>query len=184
MLRPATIACQRCDNTVSVRERGPVPAFCAKCRRQRKRASDPRPVSIACRYCGSAVEVRPHGPLPKQCRGECQEPAKQASSRRRDYRTLDVVPPESVRPLQGGANGRPDPAQRQATGPFNAQPERLDVAAEAQRLATPNYELHVRLGRMRRVLSLGLWLLVVLAVVLIFLVGSQPSPQELGTFSR
>ena len=60
---------------------------------------------------------------------------------------------------------------------------RLDVAAEAQRLAVPNHGFHARLHRVRHLISIGLWLLLAVVIVLVFLVGSQPSPPEIETFT-
>lgn len=82
---------------------------------------------------------------------------------------------------------RPQPAERQTAGPAGfvneVQITRLDLATKAQRMPTPNHRLHVRLSRIRHALSIGLWLLAVLAMVLIFLLGSQPAPPELETFT-
>ena len=183
MQRPATIACQRCGNTVTVRGRGPVPAYCTECRSQSKRSTEPRPVSISCRLCGSTVEVKSRGPLPKRCRGKCQNPAKPARERhRRQHPTTDVVPHQSKPAPRPGHQRRPQRSQPEtvaSTSARNAQITGLDVAAEAQRLPTPNHGLHVRLRQMRQTLSIGLWLLVIVAAVLIFVLGSQPAPPEL-----
>ena len=183
MQRPATIACQRCGNTVTVRGRGPVPAYCAQCRSQSKSGSESRPDSISCRLCGSPVDVKSRGPLPKQCRGKCENPAKPAHERRhRGHDTTAVGLPPSKPPPQPEKPRRPRRSQLEivaTTSVRNEQITRLDVAAEAQRLATPNYGLHVRLSRMRQTLSIGLWLLVIVTAVLIFVLGSQPAPPEL-----
>ncbi len=189
MPRPATIACRRCNEQVTVRGRGPVPTYCAGCRSQPKRDGEPRPVSIACRNCGAQVEVKSRGPLPKQCRGKCQPGANQLPDRIRhhDHRTTESPAPRSARPSRAGIKRRPQPAERQTAGPAGfaneVQITRLDSATGAQRMPTPNHRLHVRLSRIRHALSIGLWLLAVLAMVLIFLLGSQPAPPELETFT-
>ncbi len=186
MTRPATIACRRCNEQVTVRERGPVPAYCAGCRSQPRRDGEPRPISIACRNCGAPVEVKSRGPLPKQCRGKCRPGAKQLPDRTRhhDHGTTESPAPGP----RAGIKRPPGPAERQTVRPAGfaneVQITRLDLATEAQRRPTPNHGLHVRLGRIRHAVSIGLWLLAVLAIVLIFLLGSQPAPPELETFTR
>lgn len=183
MQRPATIACRRCGETVTVRGRGPVPTYCAGCRSKPKVRSGPRPASIECRLCGSPVEVKSRGPLPKQCRGKCQKPLRVATERPNSRKTTkDVVPRELHHPAKPRTQPRLKRSSREpvvsTTVETRPQITRLDVAAVAQRLATPNYGFYARLSRMRRILSIGLWLLVIVAVVLIFLVGSQPAPPE------
>jgi len=166
-----------------------VPTYCAGCRSQPKRDGEPRPVSIACRNCGAQVEVKSRGPLPKQCRGKCRPRAKQHPDRFRhpDHATTGSPAPGSARPPRAGIKRPPGPAERQTVRPAGfaneVQITRLDLATKAQRMPTPNHGLHVRLGRIRHAVSIGLWLLVVLAMVLIFLLGSQPSPPELEIFT-
>lgn len=179
MPRPATIACRRCNDTVTVRGRGPVPAFCPQCRTRGKRVQQLRPVSIACKNCGAEVEVKPKGPLPTRCRGSCVEPVR-VPARSHGNRTTDVVlhapnEPTQVEPasqLVGQPAGDDEPTTR------------LDVAAEAQRLATANHGLYVRLSRMRHALSIVLWVAILLGLVLLFFLGSQPSPPEFESFNQ
>lgn len=189
MPRPATIACRRCNEQVTVRGRGPVPTYCAGCRSQPKRDGETRPVSIPCRNCGAQVEVKSRGPLPRQCRGKCQPGAKQLPDRSRnhDHRTTESPAPRSARPSRAGKKRRPQTAERRTAGPAGfankVQITRLDSATDAQRMPTPNHRLHVRLSRIRHALSIGLWLFALLAMVLIFLLGSQPAPLEFETFT-
>ncbi len=180
MPRPATIACRRCNDTVTVRERGPVPTFCPQCRARARRVQQLRPASVACTNCGAEVEVKPRGPLPTRCRGTCGEPVRVPTRSHRN-RTTDVVPHDPARPAE--AEPASQPASR-PTAPADAPATRLDVAAEAQRLAAPNHGLYVRLSRVRQVLAIGLWFVLALVVVLLFLLGSQPSAPELESFNQ
>lgn len=73
--RPDSISCKRCGTTVSVKAKGPVPSYCAGCRKggSAKRASRPR--VVACERCGREVDVKSRGPLPRFCRDGCPAPS-------------------------------------------------------------------------------------------------------------
>jgi hypothetical protein len=120
---------------------------------------------------------------------KCQPGAKQLPDRFRhhDNRTTESSAPRSARPSRAGIKRRPQPAERQTAGPAGftneVQITRLDLATKAQRVPAPNHRLYVRLSRIRHALSIGLWLFALLAMVLIFLLGSQPAPPELETFT-
>lgn len=71
--RPEAINCARCGTSVTVKAKGPVPAFCSQCRGRGKRARTDRPATVACERCDQPISVGARGPLPRFCRGGCKQ---------------------------------------------------------------------------------------------------------------
>lgn len=69
--RPETISCERCGTTVPVKAKGPVPSYCADCRKTGPVKRAQRPTVVSCQRCGTDIQVKSRGPLPQYCRDGC-----------------------------------------------------------------------------------------------------------------
>jgi hypothetical protein len=176
--RPKTIACARCDASVTVKSKGPVPSYCPDCRRARKSRKSPRPEFVSCERCGSDVSVRPRGPLPRFCRDGCQAPAVDAAQ------PVDMPAgpqtPAVQRPWDRAPNHRtarkPKPtAPRSPSEPIKpATATRIDTVYPA--VGTADLSKAVRVNRFRHAVAVLGWIAVVLIIALIVFVGSRPAP--------
>lgn len=175
--RPETITCERCGDTVLVKAKGPVPSYCASCRRARPNTAKPRPTTVPCRDCGQAVPVAARGPLPRTCRGRCRPqesprpqtaPAGTSPERRTPLRPWDSTPVETP--------GAPPPADvPQAAPPPPADATRIDAVGGVL-IGTRTIERRVWLHRVRRVAATAAWILFILIVALIVVYGGRPTP--------
>ena len=199
MGRPETISCERCGTTVAVNAKGPVPAYCADCRRNRARAV--RPERVDCERCGAEVLVGTRGPLPRYCRDGCRDGNGRASTTpvRVTRPTAEPVP------ITAGASsatatispaGAVSPAQSAApvaTALVEDTRPALVAPTTVTRMSTvdPHSVLdRADLGRthrrrqIRHRAAIAAWLILVLAVVLILLVGSRPAAVDFQSYAR
>lgn len=188
MGRPETIVCTRCGTSVTVKARGPVPSYCAACRRTSRRSTT-RPTHISCEQCGTKVLVGSRGPLPKKCRGGCAtEPRSQATLRthmalRPWDRTGPVEAAPPARPLTA-ARSRPEKVPESTTTVQDTQPAtvaggivtRIDTHHPATIVDTEDLDRRIRAQQLRHALSIGLWIAVIALIAVVVFVGSQPAP--------
>lgn len=139
--RPETITCARCGTSVTVKAKGPVPAFCSQCRGRGKRTRPARPETVACERCAEPISVGARGPLPRFCRGGCKQPARA---------TLVRVPPETpadegwvgslpAAPIEQTARREvpEESTARQAAPPIAVPPSKPDRPAPAPPTTRP-----------------------------------------------
>lgn len=190
--RPETISCERCDATVAVKAKGPVPSFCAPCRRTRTRAT--RPERVDCERCGAEVVVGSRGPVPRYCRDGCQDGNGRSSARvvRRAVPQADVAGPGPEPPLEVAvvAPARVDmtvtsiPVEEPAPAPFQpTNVTRMSTIDPDGVLDRQDLGRTARLRRLRHNAAIAAWLIIVLAVMLILFVGSRPAPTDFQSYA-
>lgn len=192
MGRPETISCERCGTTVAVKAKGPVPAYCADCRRRRTRPS--RPQSVDCERCGTEVRVGARGPIPRYCREGCRDGNGRAS-----VQPVRITLPTATRTGTIPAAVNIAPAQASSPPLAPAVVATVPVESPAPFVATtvtqmstidPNSVLDRReLGRThrrrrrRQQAAIAAWLILVLVVLLILFVGSRPAPTNFQSYA-
>lgn len=172
--RPETIICERCGNTVPVKARGPVPSYCASCRRTRRKTTAPRPATVPCQTCGRPVAVAERGPLPRTCRGGCRpqespEPPVTATVAPPDARTGPR--PWDHSPVEVDATPPPAPLPP----PLAITATRIDAVGGVL-MGARTIERRVWINRVRRAAATAAWILFVLIIGLIVMFGGRPAP--------
>lgn len=182
--RPETISCTRCNAVVAVKARGPVPSYCADCRKSSNRRTSTRPTHVACELCGAFVTVKARGPLPKRCRGGCiraVEPAAKPGPAlpARATRPWDKTDgaPLSTPPAAVPGERHEDraPATAQATGPVIT---RIDRTHPVTVVGAADIGRRVRVQQFRHAAAITLWLLVIGLIVAVVFIGSQPAAPD------
>lgn len=149
--RPETISCERCNTSVAVKAKGPVPAFCADCRGKPSRTPQVRPTVVSCERCGSEVAVQSRGPLPRFCRDGCppqpalaRSPAAGASAPAASSSSVAVAvavqPPTALRPWDRTAESKPSKTSTRPTHKVRSRPDATSPpvsAAERAAALTP-----------------------------------------------
>ena len=182
MGRPETITCARCDASVAVKPKGPVPSYCADCRRSGARTKPARPTSVTCERCGATVAVRDRGPLPRYCRDRCQTPTKEKTGPPTEASQAPATSATPLRPWDR-APARQPPAGRKPSSPSPRSTPLRRVAPITTRIdtihpavGTADLSRALRVGRLRHAAAVIGWITVVLLIALIVFVGSQPAP--------
>ena len=181
MGRPETITCARCDASVAVKPKGPVPSYCADCRRSGARTKPARPSSVTCERCGATIAVRDRGPLPRYCRDRCQAPTTEKTGPPTEASQAPAIAATPLRPWDR-APARQRTVGRKPSSPAprstpvrrtSATTTRIDTVYPAVGAADLNRA--VRVGRLRHAAAVFGWITVVLLIALIVFVGSQPA---------
>lgn len=200
--RPETISCKRCNTSVVVKAKGPVPSFCADCRRKRSRNGHSRPSVVACERCGREVVVRARGPLPRFCKNGCSSPtpsnAKEMTPAVASSPAVAVaVNPPPLRPWDRTTRTKParDRARRAASATTDSPPAagpaftpstvtRIDTVHPAIMVGSADIDRQLRAHRIKKLAALVVWLVILTIIALIVLVGSQPAPPDFDSYAR
>lgn len=194
--RPETISCERCNTSVVVKAKGPVPAFCADCRRKRSRNGHSRPAVVACERCGREVNVQARGPLPRFCRDGCKEPTTPAVVAASPGAALatDAVPqrpgdrPTRTQPARAAARPGPtltvDPPPPTTPAFASATVTRIDVVHPATVVGRADIGRRLRVRRLKQAAAIAAWLMVIVIIVLILFVGSRPAAPDFDSYGR
>ena len=202
MGRPETISCERCNTSVVVKAKGPVPSFCADCRRKRSRNGHTRPAVVNCERCGREVVVQSRGPLPRFCRDGCQpasaKPAGDVTPAVASTPAVAVaVSPPALRPWDrasksGPTKGRSRPAPaatkdspQPVTPAFSSSTvTRIDIAHPATMVGSADIGRRLRVRRLKQAGAAAVWLAIIVIVALILFVGSQPAAPDFDSYAR
>ena len=182
MGRPETIICARCDAPVAVKPKGPVPSYCADCRRSGRRRERTRPTVVQCERCGADVAVRNRGPLPRYCRDGCKKPAENPAEAPGEVTSQPRAATTVQRPWDRAPSRRSDteiepPQTRPSVQPgrhISPTATRIDTRHPA--VGTADLSRAVRAVRLRHAVAIVGWVAVVLIIALIVFVGSRPEP--------
>lgn len=180
--RPEAIICARCNASVAVKSKGPVPSYCADCRRSGSRRRRSRPAVVPCERCGTDVPVKDRGPLPRFCRDGCQTPAADSPGPVREAADTPGAPSKAQRPWDRAPSRRsnkerkppsPRPAARLSER-ISPTATRIDTANPA--VGTADLSRAVRAVRLRHAVAIIGWIALVLVIALVVFVGSRPAP--------
>ncbi len=193
---------------MAVKAKGPVPAFCADCRRKRSRNGHNRPKVVNCERCGNEITVRARGPLPRFCRDGCvAEPAASAPRASRKAApsasgpgvAVAVQPATALRPWDRTERPKTDKRPAKAAKPddkpktesptdpapaFTPTVTRMDTVHPATIVKNDLIGRTVRVRRFRQAAAIAAWLAIIAIVVLILFVGSKPAPPDFESAMR
>lgn len=202
MGRPETISCERCNTSVVVKAKGPVPSFCADCRRKRSRNGHARPAVVNCERCGREVVVQSRGPLPRFCRDGCQPPsAKPAGDVKPAVASSPAVAvavsPPAVRPWDRATESKPAKRRsRTAATATKDSPQpvtpafssstvtRIDIAHPATMVGRADIGRSLRVRRLKQAAVAAVWLTIIAIIAIILFVGSQPAAPDFDSYAR
>jgi len=200
--RPETISCERCNTSVAVKAKGPIPAFCADCRRKRSRNGHTRPTVVNCQRCSNEITVQARGPLPRFCRNGCT-PALLASP---PNPTREVTPaaasgqgvvvaiqPATVlrpwdrteQPETSHPDETPEPVTpTEPASSFTPTVTRIDTPHPSSVVGRVDIGRSVRVRHIKQAAAVGAWLAIIAIIALILLVGSRPAPPQFDSYLR
>lgn len=195
---------------MEVKAKGPVPSYCADCRRKRTRKPPARPKLVNCERCGAEVTVKSRGPVPRFCRGGCKkQPRKTAASngQQRPAEPKPRAPASGARPATSPVLRPWDMAGREPAKAPRRETPRQPVPSHATAVVTalpatpptitridlPDPELMVgredlnrrlRLQQIRHTAAIVAWVAVVIVIGFMIYVGSRPAPPDFDSFVR
>jgi hypothetical protein len=196
---------------VPVKAKGPIPSYCADCRRKRSRSKPARPATITCERCGAQVDVRSRGPIPRFCRDGCQNAAAaRPAPARAEARpaaasghagAVAVAAKPGLRPwdrTEGRASeshsrrvSKPETVATAATATlepaapaFTPTITRMEIKHPGETAAQSDLARRQRTRRIRQALAVAVWVALVIVVALILLIGSRPAPPDFASLAQ